>query len=89
MIKEEIEAQLALLTKLYENFRIHEDIFEEESELLDNEFTKAKSIQNLQEEAFEAGRKQNDGKDVRNPYLFETFDDYLIHIIIEKSIHLP
>jgi hypothetical protein len=79
MTKEEILAQMNILAKLIGDRR-HLHVFEftqdivNELNMLQPQLKLAKSIQDLQREAFEAGR---DNEHYEGPYKYEFFEDYL------------
>lgn len=76
MTKEEIQAQIDLINTIQdeeEGLELDEYIYS-----LEYKYAKAKSIQDLQREAFEAGRKFTSySMGCPNTYVYEIFEDYL------------
>lgn len=69
--KEEIQAQIDIIEQFDSASHFSSAYFK--LKLLQTQLKEAKSIQDLQKEAFEAGRKYR----LKNTYEFESFEDYL------------
>ena len=86
-IKEVIQGKIDIMKLLQKSYDINYEYFDETLEKLEQQLQQAKSIEDIEREAFEAGReikeydfyKEGIKFNIFNdmPYKYETFEDYL------------